>query len=135
MKTINEIYEPFNFSATSCYVIVYEIGMEEIIKIENKLPNFIKQLKGIFVSVSIDNSIGKAFNKTAGFISLNFNGQSLKCFHSPVHRRFGLKECPHPFPLDEQIHPNSFMQGYFLPPISGANTSPYTVSIYLHYLP
>jgi hypothetical protein len=131
MKAISPYPEPYNFSSTRCYIIEIEVE-RSYKKIEHKLPRHIRNLKGIFVSVHLPKNPS---SKTAGIISLNFNGQSLKCFHHPVIRVAHLHDWSNPIPLDEHIRPNTFIQGYFM----GHNIRdiffPFTVKIYLHYKP
>lgn len=130
METIEQKYEPFNFSTTRCYVFQLAAEASGFIKIEHKLPKYIRQLKGICVTVNIQDGTGEPL--TAGFISLNFNGQSLKCFHSPVVVSDLVNDCSLPYPLDEAIFSNSFVQGYFKA-FTGEDWFPYTITIYLHY--
>lgn len=131
MKTIEQIYQPFDFSATQCYVIMLEVAQGNYMKVEHKLPQHIRNLKGIYVSTSrtVINS------EQVAFISLNFNGQSLKCFHSPLNRTIAFDDCSSPFPMDEIIKENSFIQGFYTALDFSGEEQPYTVTIYLHYLP
>ncbi len=131
MKTIQDIYAPYNFSATRCYVIAIPVNINGYLKIDEKLPGFIKNIKGIFVSVSCPLSQ----TKFAGFLTLNFNGQALKSFQSAIIRTALLKDCSHPTRFDETIIPNSRMQGYYYDTINTVFGYPYTLSIYLHYIP
>lgn len=129
MKTIEQLYEPYNFSKTKCYVFTLTITKGNYTRIEHKVPWYIKKLEGIYVSVSLLDT-----TKTlAGIISLNFNGQSLKCFHLPIHRTQNLNDFSHPLPLNEDIKRNSFIQGYFISKDLTVEEFPYTLSIYLHY--
>ena len=133
MKTIEQIYEPYNFSSTRCFVIKLDVGTNGFLKIEYKIPSYVRKLKGIFVTVR-GASQYKSLQSEAGFISLNFNGQALKCFQSAVPQSLYLYDCSKPIPFDEDIKPNSFMQGYYqnnaLNPPSKIGL---TVSIYLHF--
>jgi hypothetical protein len=131
MKTIEQIYQPYNFSATQCYVIMLEISQGNYMKVEHKLPRHIRNLKGIYVSTSRTTIT----SEQVAFISLNFNGQSLKCFHSPLSRTIDLDDCSSPFPMDEIIKENSFIQGFYTALDFDVKESAYTVTIYLHYLP
>ena len=135
MKTIKEIYEPYDFSKTRCYVFRLDIGTKDFIKIEHKIPSYVKSLTGIFVSIS-----GLAINEgtptVKGFISLNFNGQSLKCFQASVPQTYFLNDCSRPIAFDETILENSFVQGYYMGyPLNFLVKVQHRVSIYLHYKP
>lgn len=135
MKTIEEIYEPYNFSTTRCYVFTLDIGAKDFIKIEHKIPAYVKNLTGIFVSVS-----GMAINEgtpvVKGFISLNFNGQSLKCFQASIPQTYFLNDCSNPILFEEKIEPNSFVQGYYYGyPFNFSIKVQHQISIYLHYKP
>lgn len=135
MKTIKEIYEPYNFSNTSCYVFRLDIGTKDFIKIEHKIPEYVKNLTGIFVSIS-GTVINEGSPKVAGFISLNFNGQSLKCFQANIPQTYFLNDCSRPIAFDETIISNSFVQGYYFGyPLNFLVKVPHRVSIYLHYKP
>lgn len=145
MKTIEQYYEPYNFSATRCYVFTLDIGVKGFLRIEHKLPAHVRNLKGIFISVSIKNKrVGGEYPKAsipkmptvAGFITLNFNGQSLKCFQCSVPQTLYLNDCSKPLPFDELINRNSFIQGFFIQNTRFIESKfSYRISIYLHYLP
>lgn len=145
MKTIEQIYTPYNFSATRCYVHVVNIDKAGYFKIEHKLPSYIKHLEGIFISASgtfvpipvLEVPGELPSTMLDGFISLNFNGESLKSFHSPVINSNKLEDCSQPFPFHETIKPNSYMQGYYIAsePTVAEDRQPGTISIYLHYKP
>ncbi len=129
METIEHLFEPYNFSATHCYVFNMRVTARGNLKIEHKLPEYIRQLKGIFVSINSHQELVKI----AGIISLNFNGQTLKCYHNAVLVTNVLNDCSHPYPLDEQLKQNSFLQGYYNATASLADAG-YLLTVYLHYL-
>ncbi|OFY86581.1 MAG: hypothetical protein A3F72_08885 [Bacteroidetes bacterium RIFCSPLOWO2_12_FULL_35_15] len=145
MKTIEQYYEPYNFSATRCYVFTLDIGVKGFLRIEHKLPAYVRNLKEIFVSVSPKNKrVGVDYMKAsvpktpivAGFITLNFNGQSLKCFQCAVLQTLYLNDCSNPLPFNELINRNSFIQGFFIQNTTFIESRfSYRISIYLHYLP
>lgn len=123
-----DAYNPYDFSKTRCYVIVFDLDGANYIKIEHKLPNYIKKLRGVFISTTYKNSQ----IKSVGIISLNFNGQALKCFQLPVLETTHQQLTAQPLELNEDLMPNSFLQGYFYG-IMNAPSRPYRISIYLHY--
>jgi hypothetical protein len=123
-----EAYNPYNFSTTRCYVIVFDLDGDDYIKIEHKLPNYIKKLRGVFISTTYRS----AQIKHVGIISLNFNGQAFKSFQLPVPETAHQYATAQPLELNETILPNSFLQGYFYG-IASAAGRPYRISIYLHY--
>lgn len=129
MNPIDNIYKPNDFSATRCYVIRLSVNINGYMKIEQKLPVYVQKLKGVFISVSCLNSPMKA----AGFIALNFNGYGLKNIQTPVIRTNLLLNCSRQVSFNEQIKPNSLLQGYYFDGTKGAGGYPYTLSIYLHY--
>ncbi len=147
METLEQLYEAYNFSATRCYVVGLDIPAKGYLRIEHKLPAYIKQLKGIYITISgfsqnAGSASGNNNNKTsttnpiAGFITLNFNGQSLKCFQYNVPLTMYLTDCSKAIPFNEEINKNSFMQGYYFDNMLYINPKlPYRVSIYLHYKP
>lgn len=129
MNPIEQYYEPYNFSATQCYVIKLAIKHPGSTKIEYKLPAYIKQLKGIYISLACT----QQQVKIGGYISLNFNGNALKCFNNLVFVSKVLDDWSKPLPLNEQLKPNSFMQGYYFG-FESLTDVQYSISIYLHYL-
>lgn len=132
MKTsIENIFIPYNFSATRCYVISQPVNINGYLKLEHKMPGFIKNINGIFISISCPTSQ----TKIAGFITLNFNGQALKSFQSSVIRTGLLKDCSHPTRFDETLIPNSLMQGFYYDVTNSIMIFPYELSIYIHYTP
>lgn len=145
MKTIEQIYKPYSFSDTRCYVFILDIGTKGYLKIEHKIPAYVRKLKGIFISVNgiiqptasgPPSRSGGTSSIVAGFITLNFNGQSLKCFQYSVPQTLYLMDCSHPIPFDEQLNPNSFLQGYYFDNLLYITPKPaYKLSIYLHYEP
>lgn len=128
MKIIEEAYNPYNFSKTRCYVIVMDIDVDGYLKIEQKLPNYIKTIKGIFVSTTYRS--GTLYH--IGIISLNFNGQAMKSFQLPVPETDHQLLTSHPLDLNETILPNSYLQGYFYG-FASPFKQQYRISIYLHY--
>lgn len=129
MTSIHNIYEPYDFSANPCYVIEYQIVTSGYQKIEHKLPGYIQKLKGVFVSVDCRMSAGKQI----GIIILNFNGQGLKNIQLPIIRSNIARDHSRPVPLDEEIQPNSFLQGFYYDMMNIPMNYPYTLKIYLHY--
>lgn len=133
MKTIEDIYEPYNFSATRCYIFVIEVKKDGFIKIEHKLPSYVKELKGIFVSTTNATIQGNV----TGLISMNFNGQAFKSYQAVVYKTAELGDCSHPETFNDTLLPNSFIQGYYygLAPTVSTKASPkgYTLTIYIHY--
>lgn len=128
METIEQKYEPYNYSSTRCYVFVLAVTKEGYLKIEHKIPSYIRELKGVFVSTS-----GHLNTLTfSGVISLNFNGQATKCLQIAVSKTDSVEDCSLPIPFDEKINLNSFVQGYFYA-IPAENEFPFLLSIYLHY--
>lgn len=134
MSTPNEIkklsgekYTPYNFSSTQCHIVKLNVQKTGTVKIEEKLPIEVKQLKGVFISANIQTQA-----KSVGFITLTFNeGQTNPVQYAVINTNF-LKNASHPLPLDEVIKPNSLMQGYFRLDETDA-TLPMTLTIYLHY--
>lgn len=130
MNPIEDIYKPFDYSASRCYVVVLTITQKGYMKLEHKLPSYVKQLVGVFITTTLNGGI-----IYAGLASLNFNGDAFKSIHLPVYKSFKMLDgSTRPMPLNESIKPNSFLQGYYLD-MSKTNLFPYTVSIYLHYTP
>lgn len=133
METIEELYEPYNFSATRCYVFTIDVRTKGFERIEHKIPEYVRNLKGIYVSVG-GVIVNEGAPKVAGFISLNFNGQSLKCFQMSVTQTFYLNDCSKPALFEEKIEKNSFLQGYYFGyPLNFVLKPEYKISIYLHY--
>jgi hypothetical protein len=124
---IKDQYMPYNFSKTRCFVITLLITPSGIEKVEQKLPKQIKVLKGIYVSTTAN-----ADEMLVGRINLWFNEGITKTISLPVMNTKGLTDRSHPLPLNEEMKPNSTMQGIYF----GRDTIrsfPYTVKIYLHY--
>lgn len=128
MKTIEDIYKPYNFSKTRCYVIVLKVTKNGFLKIEHKLPSYIKELKGVFVSTDCTTNV----SHLDGLISLNFNGQSFKSFQAFVYKVVQFRDCSHPQIFNEILLPNSFLQGFYYD-LTNTKNFPYTIRIYLHY--
>lgn len=131
MRTIQNIYEPYNFTNNPCHIIGIPVDQAGHVKIENKLPDFIKHLTGIFASVNCVTSR----NKIVGFLTLNFNQQLTKCLQVPVLRTNLHPKGDHSKPIvfDETILPNSYMQGFFYDSVDLPGSYPYILKIYLHY--
>lgn len=130
MEPIDKLYNPYNFSATRCYVIVIEPKGEALTKIEHKMPNYIKVIRGIYVSNTYV-SFSAQPKRHVGILSLNFNGNAFKSFHLPLPNTIIQPEVGNPLELHETLQPNSLLQGYFYGLKSIA--SPYRISIYIHY--
>lgn len=128
MKTIDDIYTPYDFTKNRCYVFVLTIEKKGFLKIEHKLPSFIQQLKGIFVSSNCVTGIGQI----AGLISMNFNGQAFKSFQFPVYKTNHLEDCSHPNEFNDTLLPNSFIQGFYYD-LTETKVFPYEVHVYVHY--
>lgn len=129
MKTIKDIYTPFNFSTTRCYIIRLSVAQNGYMKIEHKLPSYIQHIKAILIT-----STARADKNVLGFASLNFNGQAFKSIELAVPNMKAVFDCPPPLPLDEAIEANSYVQGYYFDS-SKIKAFPYIISIYLHYTP
>jgi hypothetical protein len=131
MDLIQSIYEPYNFSANPCYIIGIEIAQAGYNKIEQKVPDYLKHLTGIFATVTCRTSA----NIVAGVLMLNFNQQLNKCFQQPIIRTNSNLNAEHstPFLYDEEIIPNMYMQGFFYDQTNTPGIYPYTLAIYLHY--
>lgn len=130
MNAVDKIYNPYDFSATRCYVIVVEPKGFALTKIEHKLPSYIKTIRGIYVSNTYANT-GPSSKNHIGILSLNFNGNAFKSFHLPVPHTRIQPEVSNPLDLYEKLEPNSFLQGYFYGIKSPLSF--YRISIYLHY--
>ena len=128
MNTIDETYKPFDFTKNKTYVIQYAIQNAGYMRIEHKLPSFIQHITGVLFTVSEVNSK----HEYVGIISLNFNGQSSKSLQLPVPKTDLLSDSSQAIPFEEEIKPNSFLQGYFFDN-SKSKKFPYTLSIYIHY--
>ena len=128
METIEQAYNPYDFSSTRCYIIVVNPPERGIFKIEHKLPSYIKTLRGVFVS----NTFPEHPRKNVGILSLNFNGHAFKSFQLPIPNISKQPEVSQPLELHEAIQPNSFLQGYFYGLRNPGGTF-YKLSIYLHY--
>lgn len=129
MRRIEDIFKKFSFSDTRCYVIRLTVMAQGYMKIEHKLPSYIQQIKHLLV-------IGAASSDkhTIGLVSLNFNGHAYKTLHRAIPRIKPGMDCPAPYPFDEDIQANSFLQGYYYD-ISKAKSFPYSLTIYIHYTP
>ncbi|HSH64398.1 MAG TPA: hypothetical protein VLB84_01050 [Bacteroidia bacterium] len=132
MKAIKELYKPFDLSSTRCYVAVFTIDTPDGYHVlEHKLPSYVQRLKGIFITV---NDTVNPPSLPEGFVSLNFNGQTLRIFRQTVYSTFFSENTSRPFPFNEELVPNSYMQGYYQDYLS-EKTMPYQLRVYLHYEP
>lgn len=136
MNDFEKKYMPFNFSENRTHIITLSVPVGPspfipgYVKIESKLPNYIQHLTGIYVTCSRP----PEFPRLAGYLVLNFNGLALNCVQIPVMKSTLLRRAStQPFPLNEQIIPNSFLQGYYMDVIGLGTDYPYNVFIYLHY--
>lgn len=136
-KIIESIYAPYDWSKTKCYVIPIKVNEAGYLKIEHKLPNHIKEVKDIFISVNCtDFASGRSIiTKIAGYISLNFNGHVFKTLATAVVKTYRFKDIRNPIPVNAELEPNSFLQGYYWDFANPHDGYPYTLSIYLHYIP
>lgn len=136
-KVIDDLYAPYDWSKTKCYVIPIKVAGSGYLKIEHKLPNHIKEVKDIFLSVNCtDHRPSKAkLSRVAGYISLNFNGHVFKTLSTALLKTYFFKDTPNPFPVDAELEPNSFLQGYYWDVANPSDGYPYLLNIYLHYIP
>jgi hypothetical protein len=130
MNAIDKIYNPYDFSSTRCYVFIIEPVGNALLKIEHKLPSYIKTIRGIYVTNTY-RTLSLQQKNHVGILSLNFNGNAFKSFHLPLPNTNIQPEVSNPLELYERIEPNSYLQGYFYGLKSLLN--PYRISIYLHY--
>lgn len=121
---IKERYRPYNFSSTKVHVIKLTVPVGGIGNIEEKLPEHIARIKGIFVSSNVT-----PVAKVKGWIFLTLNEGIFKNYQLPILNTAKLQDCSHPMPLNEEIKTNAVLYGYFgvLLPAKG------TLTIYLHY--
>lgn len=126
-ENIKERYKPYNFSKTRCLVITLLVPSNSNYKVERKLPKQIKTLVGIYVSTTAN-----ADEMLVGTINLWFNEGIFKSISIPVMNTRGLTDRSHPIPLNEEMKPNSTMQGVYFNR-GTIHGFPYTVKIYLHY--
>lgn len=127
MSKLSEIYKPYNFSSTKCFIITLNIVTTGYYKIEQRLPEEMKTLKGVFVSPS-----GSTRFKQLGFVTFGINEGRIKCFQQAVIDITKISDCSVPFPLNEPVKNNSLMQGYYYDN-GRSNIYPYSLKIYLHY--
>lgn len=123
---IKELYKPFNFSESNCYVICYNVNADQILKIEDKLPLQIKRLTGIYITCN-----ARTREKVIGYITVMFNEGVLKTMQLPILNSNNIKHHSHPIPLNECIKSNSIMHGYLYFRVRIKRS--FTVKIYLHY--
>ncbi|MGZ4037246.1 MAG: hypothetical protein ACXVPQ_05415 [Bacteroidia bacterium] len=131
METIDDIHKPYDYSALRFYVMALTVSGPGLTKIDEKIPGYVQNLKGVFVSVGCLTSAGKI----TGYLSVNFNGSAIKVLQLPVIRTNLLKDCSRPLPLNETIRPNSLLQGYYYDQTNGSAGYPYSLKIYLDYEP
>jgi hypothetical protein len=123
---IKDLYKPYNFSKSNCYVISYDVNGEPILKIEEKLPLQIEKLTGIYITC---NSLSR--ENVIGYITVMFNEGILKTVQLPILNSNNITHHSHPIPLNETIKSNSIMQGYLF--FRKKTKRQFTVKIYLHY--
>jgi len=128
MNSIEDTYKPYDFTKNKTYVIKYAIQNAGYMRIEHKLPSYVQYITGVLITASEVNSR----SEYVGNLSLNFNGQSSKSLQLPVPKTDLLSDCSQAIPFEEEIKPNSFLQGYFFDN-SKSKKMPYTLTIYLHY--
>lgn len=129
---IEEKYRPYNFSSTKCHVVRKDFSIvgsgAAYFGIEEKLPEYIGRLKGIYVTCNGTTRLKGLF----GALFLSFNEGVLKSVQLPLWPTAQLKDTAHPIPLDEEILSHSLMQGYVA--VLGRRSSfSGNISIYLHY--
>lgn len=123
---IKDIYKPYNFSDSNCYVVSYNVNTEQVLKIEDKLPLQIENLTGIYITCNAQSK-----ENVIGYITVTFNEGILKAVQLPILNSNNIKHHSHPIPLNETIKSNSIMQGYLYFRVK--TKTPFTVKIYLHY--
>jgi hypothetical protein len=123
---IKDLYKPYNFSDSNCYVVSYNVNTEQVLKIEDKLPLQIENLTGIYITCNAQSK-----EKVIGYITVTFNEGILKTVQLPILNSNNIKHYSHPIPLNETIKSNSIMQGYLY--FRVRTKTPFTVKIYLHY--
>jgi len=126
-KNIRDNYKPYNFSSTKCHVIEVIVSETGVTKIEARLPEYLKKVKGIYITSQFTGE-----HRLVGYISLSFNEGSLKSFQMPVINSKAIKHNSQPIALNEEIKSGSSIQGFFLDINNYAFS--YTLKIYLHYL-
>lgn len=126
-ENIKERYKPFNFSLTKCFIVTIVVTPTGIAKVESKLPKQMKVLKGIYTTTTAN-----ADEMFVGTINLWFNEGITKTISLPVMNTRGLLDRSHPLPLNEEMKPNSTMQGIYFNR-GTIHGFPYVVKIYLHY--
>lgn len=124
---IKDRYVPYNFSKTKCFIVTITVTPTGISKVESKLPKQMKTLNGIYVTTTAN-----ADEMLVGTINLWFNEGINKSISLPVMNTRGLIDRSHPLPLDEEMKPNSTMQGMYFNR-GTIHGFPYIVKIYLHY--
>ena len=125
---IIDLYKPYNFSITKCFVIpltLYTRG--GISKIEEKLPPIMKHLKGLYITARNGSQV-----KEFGYVSLNFNEGAIKTFSTPVFNSAFELYHTSPMPADEELKSNTSVQGYYMD-LGVAVLYPINIKIYLHY--
>lgn len=124
---IKDRYKPYNFSKTKCFIIKLTVDADGKFKIEQKLPKQIKILRDIYITTS-----AKADELLIGTINLWFNEGIFKSFSLPVMNTKITRHNSRPLQLNEEMKPNSTMQGVYFHR-SSILAFPFTVKIYLHY--
>ena len=132
MKKLINIYKPFHYSNTQCFIITLNITRGGYYKIEQKLPAVMKTVKAVFVSASsISPPVMGLSLWQYGFISFGLNEGQIKCYQRPVIDISRRTDCPQPQELNEPVKDGSLLQGYYQD--MARTIYPYTVKIYLHY--
>lgn len=124
---IKDRYIPYNFSATKCFIVTVVITPTGIAKVESKLPKQMKVIKGIYTTTTAN-----ADEMFVGTLNLWFNEGIGKSISIPVMNSRGLTDRSHPMPLNEEMKPNSSIQGIYFNR-GTIHGYPYIVKIYLHY--
>lgn len=120
-------YRPYNFSATKCFIITIPINAL-VTRIDAKLPNMIKQIRGVYVSVR-----SKSATRVAGLVSLTFNEGALFPISIPaINSSYDLLNTQ-PVKLEENIKPNSSVIGYYRDFGSIISGHAAQIKVYLHY--
>lgn len=124
-------YQPHNYSTTRCHVVSFSFTKAGRFGFDVKLPYYIGKIKGIYVTANANIPFA-----LFGRVYLNFNEGQLKTFQLYLVNSKMLRDAGLPYPVDEEIKPNSVLQGYYHIRSEGLGFNPAgTVRIYLHYTP
>lgn len=129
MRKKENIFKPFNFSSTRCFVATIDVKSIGYLKIEYKMPVYVRKIKAIYVSTSCTSN-----QPVVGFLTLNFNGQALKIFQCALYDKSKVNDYSLPMPFEVELSANSFMQGYYFDKEPN-KPRPYQLKIYFHYTP